>query len=312
MLDFPDHPTDGQVWRRWRWDGAKWTFAYPPAQPEIGFMLDWPTDTAPDNWVICDGRALDRWVYAELFRIFRTDFGDGNRRTTFNVPDLRDRITLGLDPDDTGRVTVFDDSELWNTGGSEKVGTHSHVVSGEHTHTLTDPGHAHGVNQWTTHGHTYRDPGHAHGVAQSPHSHALSDPGHGHGKPDPSHSHIQGHSFDARAAIPGNPSPNWYQFITGGNVATHADQSQSWNDASGTGVNCLADWVPWGIEGAGTGLWCAAQYANLDNYAAATGIVMDQGVTGITGIAENVDGTGGNIQPVLTVAKIIYAGRLNA
>ena len=46
-----------------------------------------------DGWFICDGRELDRKEYAELFAIIGTSFGAGDGKTTFNLPNFKDKTT---------------------------------------------------------------------------------------------------------------------------------------------------------------------------------------------------------------------------
>lgn len=65
----------------------------------IGCGMDWFTDTAPTNWAICDGRALSRTEYSELFKVLGTKFGIGDGTTTFNIPDFRGRIGVGKSTD---------------------------------------------------------------------------------------------------------------------------------------------------------------------------------------------------------------------
>ena len=59
----------------------------------IGYFA---TTTPPSSyWLICDGRAVSRSVYANLFAKIGTTYGGGNGSTTFNLPDLRDRVAWG-------------------------------------------------------------------------------------------------------------------------------------------------------------------------------------------------------------------------
>ena len=63
----------------------------------IGFFA---TTTPPSSyWLICDGRAVSRTVYANLFAKVGTTYGAGNGSTTFNLPDLRDRVAWGATSD---------------------------------------------------------------------------------------------------------------------------------------------------------------------------------------------------------------------
>jgi microcystin-dependent protein len=71
-----------------------------------------------------------------LFTILSTTYGAGNGSTTFNLPDLRGRVVVGLDNmggTDAGRLSVA--NTLGGSGGSQ-------------THTLTEsemPNHYHNI-----------------------------------------------------------------------------------------------------------------------------------------------------------------------
>ena len=45
--------------------------------------------TAPAGWLKCNGAAISRTSYSELFSALSTFWGSGDGSTTFNVPDLR-------------------------------------------------------------------------------------------------------------------------------------------------------------------------------------------------------------------------------
>ena len=63
--------------------------------------------TAPDGWLICNGAAISRTVYVDLFAAIGTTFGNGDGSTTFNIPDLRGEFIRGIDLGrgiDSGRV----------------------------------------------------------------------------------------------------------------------------------------------------------------------------------------------------------------
>jgi len=60
-----------------------------------GSIIAWSGSTAPSGWVLCDGSAINRTTYAALFAIAGTSYGSGDGSSTFNVPDLRDRLPLG-------------------------------------------------------------------------------------------------------------------------------------------------------------------------------------------------------------------------
>lgn len=89
------------------------------------------------GWLKCDGRAVSRSQYADLFAIMGTSFGAGDGSSTFNLPDCRGRVT-GATGTGAG-LTARQNGDL--------VGAETHVLTeGEmpaHTHGVTDPGHNH-------------------------------------------------------------------------------------------------------------------------------------------------------------------------
>lgn len=63
--------------------------AYLLRQLLAGAIMPFAGETAPEGALICDGRALNRTVYAALFAAIGAAWGAGNGITTFNIPDLR-------------------------------------------------------------------------------------------------------------------------------------------------------------------------------------------------------------------------------
>lgn len=66
-----------------------------PDTTPVGTITMFGGSTAPIKWVLCDGRAISRTDYADLFQIIGTTYGSGNGSTTFNVPDMRNRFVVG-------------------------------------------------------------------------------------------------------------------------------------------------------------------------------------------------------------------------
>ena len=95
----------------------------------VGVITQFGGSTAPTGWVLCDGTAYSRTVtYNNLFTAIGTTYGVGDNSTTFNVPNLKGRVPVGLD----STQTEFD--TRGETGGAK-------------THTLTTaeiPDHSHG------------------------------------------------------------------------------------------------------------------------------------------------------------------------
>lgn len=67
----------------------------------IGAVVEWYANNIPNNWLVCNGQAVSRENYSELFGIIGTQYGSGDGSTTFNLPNLKGRVPVGLDPDDT-------------------------------------------------------------------------------------------------------------------------------------------------------------------------------------------------------------------
>lgn len=55
-----------------------------------GTILAFGGVTAPNGFLICDGSAVSRTTYANLFALIGTRYGAGNGSTTFNLPKLND------------------------------------------------------------------------------------------------------------------------------------------------------------------------------------------------------------------------------
>lgn len=60
----------------------------------VGTITGYAGTTAPSGWLLCDGSAVSRTTYAELFGVVSTTYGSGDGSTTFNVPDSSGFIIL--------------------------------------------------------------------------------------------------------------------------------------------------------------------------------------------------------------------------
>jgi microcystin-dependent protein len=87
-----------------------------------GALMMWSTASAPTGWLICNGTAVSRTVYAALFAAIGTTFGSGDGSTTFNLPNYNNRTAIGA-----GGLYA-----LGATGGSkdQTVVSHTHNLSG--------------------------------------------------------------------------------------------------------------------------------------------------------------------------------------
>lgn len=97
----------------------------------IGSIQAYGGATAPSGWLICDGSAISRTDYKELFQAIGISFGEGDGVTTFNIPDLRGRITIG-----NGLGTASDavNRTIGQTGGNEKITLSVNQIP-SHSHT---------------------------------------------------------------------------------------------------------------------------------------------------------------------------------
>lgn len=62
---------------------------------DVGFIKPFAGNTVPDGYLYCDGSAVSRTTYSELFAAIGTLYGAGDGSTTFNVPDLRGYFLRG-------------------------------------------------------------------------------------------------------------------------------------------------------------------------------------------------------------------------
>lgn len=122
--------------------------AYATGMP-VGAVFAFASASNPAGYLLCNGQAVSRTVYATLFAAIGTIFGSGDGATTFNVPDMRDWFVRGR-------------------GDSRQLGSTQTGAIQLHTHVVQDPGHSHGASQA------------AHAHATVAHNHGVTDPGHHH------------------------------------------------------------------------------------------------------------------------------------
>ena len=64
---------------------------------EVGTIKPWGKTTAPNGYLLCDGSAVSRTTYADLFVVLSTTYGVGDGSSTFNVPQLQGKTPQGYD-----------------------------------------------------------------------------------------------------------------------------------------------------------------------------------------------------------------------
>ena len=95
--------------------------------------------TAPSGYLLCDGSAVSRSTYSKLFTAIGTTYGSGDGSTTFNLPNLKGKVAVGLNSADTSFDT------LGETGG-EKTHTLTVAEMPSHTHNIRYAGGAKGIS----------------------------------------------------------------------------------------------------------------------------------------------------------------------
>src|SRR6056300_464908 len=103
-----------------------------------GMLMMWSAAAAPSGWLLCNGAAVSRTTYSNLFSVIGTSYGAGDGSTTFNLPNLMDRFPVG----------AGNNYNIGATGGSKDA----IVVSHTHTASVTDPGHDHVIGSDSTSG----------------------------------------------------------------------------------------------------------------------------------------------------------------
>ncbi len=99
-----------------------------PLAVPIGTILSYASSSSlPTGYLNCNGAAVSRTLYSDLFLVIGTTWGVGDNSTTFNVPDLQNMFIRGA--------------------GTSPVGTFEANTFGSHTHGVNDPGHTHTQSQ---------------------------------------------------------------------------------------------------------------------------------------------------------------------
>ena len=103
-------------------DGRFITLQIPP-----GGIMAYAKAAAPAGWLTCDGSPVSRATYAALFAAIGVVYGAGDGINTFNIPDLRGRVPVGVDGA-AARMTAND--ALAQAGGTEAANMPAHNHGG--------------------------------------------------------------------------------------------------------------------------------------------------------------------------------------
>lgn len=132
----PSNPKEGQLYYNnmdkltYQYNGTSWIpLIMSNSDIPVGSIYEFGGSAAPDGYLICNGSAISRTDYSELFAVIGTSYGSGDGSTTFNLPDLRSRVPIGLDSRDS-------DFDILGETGGEKTHTLSVNEIPSHSHDL--------------------------------------------------------------------------------------------------------------------------------------------------------------------------------
>ena len=106
----------------------------------VGSIVPFGGSTAPSGFLLCQGQAVSRTEYSELFAVIGTAFGTGDGSTTFNVPDLREATTKGVGLSGKGAYHYDNDGIALGEFIDDRIKLHAHNVY------VRDTGHVHSLN----------------------------------------------------------------------------------------------------------------------------------------------------------------------
>lgn len=134
-----------------------------------GLISPFAGAAAPAGWLLCNGQAVSRTTYADLFALVDLTYGFGDGSTTFNVPNLVGNVVVGRD----ASQAEFD--YLGEPGGSKthtlttaQMPSHGHVQD-SHNHTQNSHGHVQDSHNHTQNSHSHTQDSHLH--TQVAHAH---------------------------------------------------------------------------------------------------------------------------------------------
>ena len=92
----------------------------------IGTIIAYAANSAPSGYLLCNGSAVSRTTYADLFAKIGETYGSGDGSTTFNLPNLTDRFIQG-----SGTAGTVKSAGLPNITGSVGINKTDYGVAGD-------------------------------------------------------------------------------------------------------------------------------------------------------------------------------------
>jgi microcystin-dependent protein len=84
----------------------------------VGTIAPFAMSSPPSGWLECDGSAISRTTYSDLWSAISDVWGAGDGSTTFNLPDFRGEFLRGWDHGrgiDSGRSFASSQSDLYKS-----------------------------------------------------------------------------------------------------------------------------------------------------------------------------------------------------
>lgn len=114
----------------------------------IGSIQMYAGSSSPTGWLLCNGDAVSRTTYSDLFNIIGTTYGVGDGSTTFNLPNLQQKFPLGALAGGT-IGNYFDTSTTsWQSWGTDLGSTGGEDTTKLYASNL--PNHKHRITTWAT------------------------------------------------------------------------------------------------------------------------------------------------------------------
>jgi len=137
-------------------------------------IVEWSSASIPSGFLECTGAAVSRSTYSALFAIVGTTYGAGDGSTTFNIPDIQDKVILGKSGTkalgSTGGAATT--TNTGNVGGSTANATLSTGQLPSHSHPALTPSGSFSSNAGGSSGKTSGNSGNA--GEDGAHSHNMS------------------------------------------------------------------------------------------------------------------------------------------
>lgn len=122
--------------------------------------------TAPDGWLLCNGAQYDQADYPDLTAVLPGALKSGD---VFNVPDMRGRMPVGVDPVNALFPLAETGGEIEHALTVSELPSHTHIQN-SHNHTQDSHNHTQNSHNHTQNSHDHTQDSHTHtiGVRSSP------------------------------------------------------------------------------------------------------------------------------------------------